>query len=90
MSTAPQIRTSETATSATTIARRTPSRDDDPRVARFNACDSRPDDICSDGSRPTSERDADGGERGETKHARIERDRRRGRQRGRQQRDGAA
>ena len=31
MSTAPQIRTSETATSATTIVRRTPSRDDEPR-----------------------------------------------------------
>ena len=34
MSTAPQISTSDTATSATTIARRTPSRDpDDPRAA---------------------------------------------------------
>jgi hypothetical protein len=44
---------SEIATSATTIVRRTPSRDDDPRLARFSAFDSRPVDICSDGSRPT-------------------------------------
>ena len=55
MSTAPQMSTSDTATSATTIARRTPSRDPDaPRETRFSACESRPDEFCSDGSRPTT------------------------------------